>query len=402
MPPLDILRELFTNAPMTRASQLMTVSDLRRAARRRIPLFIWEYLDSGTGAEASLRRNRSALDEVLFWPSVFHGEVKPELTTEFLGQSYSLPFGVAPVGQSGLIWADAEKTLSQHAAATNIPYGLSNVATETPETIGPLTGGKGWFQLYPPRDESIRLDMLDRIRASGFTALIMTVDVPIGSRRERQVRGGLVQPPRVTPRIVGQCITKPVWALERARRGMTRMKTLDKYSDDDTPRDPTQHIGHLLRTAPDWSYMSWLRKHWDGPLIVKGVLRPEDAKRLEDEGADAVWVSNHAGRQFDATPSAIEALPAVRAATSLPLIFDSGIEGGLDILRAYALGADFVMLGRAWHYALGALGKAGAAHLTDMLRKDIVANLGQLGAAHPRDLRGAAIRMVNGAPESVL
>ena len=381
---------------MTHASQLMTIADLRRAARRRIPLFIWEYLDSGTGTEASLRRNRTALDELLFWPSVFHGEVAPDLATELLGQTHALPFGIAPVGQSGLIWADAEKTLAQHAAQTGIPYGLSNVATETPETIGPLTGGRGWFQLYPPRDETIRLDMLDRVRASGFSALILTVDVPIGSRRERQVRGGLVQPPRLTPRIVGQCITKPVWALERARRGMTRMRTLDKYSDDDTPRDPTQHIGHLLRTAPDWGYITWLRKHWDGTLIVKGILRPQDAARLEAEGADAIWVSNHAGRQFDATPAAIEALPAVRAATRLPLLFDSGIESGLDILRAYALGADFVMLGRAWHYALGALGQSGAVHLTDLLRKDIIANLGQLGAAHPRDLRGKALRMQAG------
>jgi L-lactate dehydrogenase (cytochrome) len=191
-------------------------------------------------------------------------------------------------------------------------------------------------------------------------------------------------------------MTTPVWSLARAQRGMTRMKTLDKYSDDDTPRDPTQHIGHLLRTAPDWSYLGWLRAHWKGPLIIKGILHPEDAKRAQEEGADAVWVSNHAGRQFDATPAAIEALPAVRAATSLPLIFDSGVEGGLDVLRAFALGADFVMLGRAWHYALGALGAVGATHLTDMLRKDISANLGQLGVAHPRELRGKAFRLVNG------
>jgi L-lactate dehydrogenase (cytochrome) len=135
----------------------------------------------------------------------------------------------------------------------------------------------------------------------------------------------------------------------------------------------------LLRTSPDWDYLLWLRDAWDGPLVVKGVLRGDDAAMLEKEGADAIWISNHAGRQFDAAPATIEALPEVRAATTLPVIMDGGIEGGLDILRAMALGADFVMMGRAWHFALGALGAEGPAHLADILREDLKANMGQLG-----------------------
>ncbi|MFZ1726146.1 MAG: alpha-hydroxy acid oxidase, partial [Albidovulum sp.] len=146
-----------------------------------------------------------------------------------------------------------------------------------------------------------------------------------------------------------------------------------------------------LRTSPDWDYVRMLRDEWQGPLIVKGVLRPEDAAGLEAAGVDAIWVSNHAGRQFDAAPATIEALPGIRAATQLPVIFDSGIEGGLDILRALALGADFVMLGRAWHYALGALGAAGPAHLVDILRKDMEANMGQLGARTLGDLPTALL-----------
>lgn len=371
-------------------SRYMTIADLRARARGRVPHFAWAYLDTATGTEATLQRNRRALDRVLFTPSILHGEVAADLTTSLLGRDYALPFGVAPVGQSGLLWPGAESMLARAATQAALPYTLSTVANATPEEIGPLTGGHGWFQLYPPRDIEMRRDMLARARVSGFDTLVPTVDVPVASRRERQVKGGLVQPPRLTPRILAQCALRPAWSLARAKAGMPRMKTLDRYTQDVTARDPTAHVGYLLRTAPDWDYLRWIRDAWDGPLIVKGVLRAKDAIRLQKEGVDAIWVSNHAGRQFDAAPASIEALPAIRAACSLPILFDSGVESGLDILRAIALGADFVMMGRAWHYAVCALGRDGPAHMVEMLRRDLVANLGQLGVAHPRDLRGLA------------
>lgn len=167
------------------------------------------------------------------------------------------------------------------------------------------------------------------------------------------------------------------------------MRTLDKYTAGAASAlSSTAHIGYLLRTAPDWDYLDWLRAHWEGPLVVKGVLDARDAPRLVKAGVDAIWLSNHAGRQFDAAPAPIEVLPEMRAATKLPLIFDSGIEGGLDILRALALGADFVMMGRAWHYALAALGPQGLDHLTAMLTKDLKANMGQLGIATLAQARG--------------
>ncbi|MEO0932036.1 MAG: alpha-hydroxy acid oxidase, partial [Pseudomonadota bacterium] len=178
----------------------------------------------------------------------------------------------------------------------------------------------------------------------------------------------------------------PVWLNGIRKTGMPRMRLMDSYSDIKGALPSTQHIGYLLRTSPDWDYFKSLRDVWDGPLIVKGVGRPDDAARLTDEGADAIWVSNHAGRQFDGGPATIEVLPAVRAATSLPVIMDSGIEGGLDVLRALALGADFVMLGRAFHYGLGALGEAGAAHVVDILRQDMISNMGQLGARTLKNL----------------
>ena len=364
------------------------VSDLRNRARRRIPKFVWEYLDSGTGAEAAKARNRAALDRIGMMPSVLHGEMEPDLGVNLMGRTLPLPFGIAPIGMSGLIWPGAEGHLARAAARAGIPYGLSTVATQSPEDLAPHLGDHAWFQMYPPRDPEIRADMLQRARTAGFETLVLTVDVPVASRRERQTRSGLTNPPRLTPRLMAHVAMRPAWAVQMAKRGLPHMRMLDKYIEGTATANlpPTAHVGYLLRTAPGWNYVEWLRDAWNGPFVVKGVLRPEDAQRLENAGVDAVWVSNHAGRQFDGAPASIDALPAIRAATDLPLIFDSGVESGLDILRALTSGADFVMLGRAFHFALAALGPTGIEHLIDILRKDLIANMGQLGSATLADL----------------
>ncbi|WP_299353650.1 alpha-hydroxy acid oxidase [uncultured Shimia sp.] len=361
-------------------SQYPALADLRAKARRRLPHFVWEFLDSGTGDERTLARNRAALNKVLFRPSILHGEMTPDLTTRFLGRDYALPLGIAPVGMSGLIWPDAERLLAQAAGRLRLPYTLSTVASQTPEHLAPHIDGNAWFQLYPPRDEGIRSDILKRVKAAGFSTLVLTVDIPVASRRERQVRSGLTTPPRLTPRLLAQVAARPRWAMGMARKGMPRMRLIDDYSEKLTGLTSNAHAGYLLRASPDWDYLAWLRDHWQGSLIVKGVMRAEDSPRLEASGVDALWVSNHAGRQFDASPAPIEVLPDIRAATSLPLIMDSGVETGLDILRALALGANFVMMGRGFHYALAALGADGPDHLVDLLVKDLEANMGQIGA----------------------
>ncbi|MFT7595292.1 MAG: L-lactate dehydrogenase (cytochrome) [Paracoccaceae bacterium] len=362
------------------------IIDLKGRAQKRLPKFVWEYLDSGTGVEATKARNRAALDRVGFAPSILHGLIEPDLSTRFLGQEYPLPLGVAPIGMSGLIWPGAERHLARSASVAGIPYAMSTVASQSPEDIAPHLGEHAWFQLYPPKKPEIRLDLLERARGAGFTTLVLTVDVPVASRRERQTRSGLTQPPKLTPRLLAQIAMRPAWAMATARAGMPRMRTLDKYVDGQSNLPPTAHIGYILRTSPDLEYVRWLRDHWQGAFIIKGVMRAQDADVLQEIGVDALWVSNHAGRQFDGAPATIEVLPEIRAATQLPLIFDSGVEGGLDVLRALALGADFVMLGRAFHFALAALGAAGPAHLIDILAQDMVANMGQMGAKTLRDL----------------
>jgi len=367
------------------------ISDLRRKAQARLPHFVWEYLDSGTGNEATTQRNRSQLEAVRLMPSVLHGELATDLSTRFLGKDLALPVGIAPVGMSGMVWPGAEKMLARAAAEANIPYAMSTVATQKPEDLSDVLGDHAWFQLYPPRDPEIRQDMLARIKAAGFGTLILTVDVPVGSRRERQVRSGLTTPPRITPRLLAQIAVRPAWAWAMAGRGMPRMRFIDDYMPATRGLPSNQHAGYLLRTSPDWSYLDWLRAHWDGPLIVKGVLDPKAAEKIEKSGADAIWISNHAGRQFDAAPATIEMLPEIRRAVKLPLVLDGGIEGGLDILRALALGADFVMMGRAWHYALAALGPKGPEHLISILKADLEANMGQLGLTRPDEAQGRLV-----------
>ncbi|MFZ3581127.1 alpha-hydroxy acid oxidase [Loktanella sp. DJP18] len=376
---------------MSLHSRYPALADLRTRARKRIPHFVWEYLDSATGDESAQHRNRAALDAVLLRPSILHGEFTPDLSTTLMGQSHPLPFGIAPVGMSGLIWPDAERLLAKTAAAAGIPYTLSTVATQTPEALAPHIGEQGWFQIYPPRDPGIRADMLARAKKAGFHTLVLTVDVPVASRRERQTRGGLTNPPRLTPRLAAQALRCPAWLSGIRRTGMPRMRLIDSYATSTAALPSTQHAGYLLRTSPDWEYLRALRDGWDGKLVVKGVLNDGDAARLSDEGIDAIWVSNHAGRQFAAAPASASVLPAIRAATTLPVICDSGVEGGLDILRLIALGADFVMLGRAFHYGLGALGDDGATHVVDLLRQDMIANMGQIGARALSDLPGTLV-----------
>lgn len=359
-----------------------SIEDLRKTARQRIPKFAFEYLDSATGRELGLKVNRDALDSIGFMPQVLCGRTQADLQTTFLGQTFDLPFGIAPIGMSGLMWAGAERMLAKAAVAHNIPFSLSSVAVASPEDVAPFIGNNGWFQHYPVNSAELRRAMLPRIKSAGFHTLIITVDVPEESRRERQRRANLTVPPKADLKTLFQMASRPAWCLAQLREGvMPRMRFFDDYVPS-RGRESFTHAGALIRGIPDWTYLRELRHEWDGKLIVKGVLRPQDAKKMVAEGADCIWVSNHSGRQFEAGPAVIDQLPKIRDAVGrdVPLIYDSGISWGLDVMRALAKGADFVMVGRAFQFATAAFGAKGIDHLIHILKADITANMSQLGA----------------------
>lgn len=358
-----------------------SIEDLRRTARKRIPKFVFEYLDSATGRELALKANRDALDAIGFMPSILCGRKTVDLRCTIMDQTFDLPFGIAPVGMSGLMWAGAERRLARAAVSHNIPFCLSSVAVASPEDVAAHIGTNGWFQHYPVNTSELRRKMLSRVRAAGFKTLVMTVDVPEESRRERQRRANLTVPPRANLKTLLQMAMCPSWCLAHLREGIIpRMRFFDEYIPQ-RGRESFTHAGALIRGVPDWDYLRELRLEWDGRLVVKGVLRPEDARRLVSEGIDCVWVSNHSGRQFEAGPAVIDQLPLIRDAVGpdVPLIYDSGVCWGLDIMRALAKGADFVMLGRAFHYALAAFADRGVDHVIHILKADMKANMSQLG-----------------------
>lgn len=368
------------------------IADLRRAAKARLPRFAFEYLDSATGDELTAKRNRDGLDAVLFRPGILAGKIDPDLSTHVLGASYALPVVMAPIGMASTIWPGAERMMARAAARHRIPFSLSNVAAATPEETGPLAGGNGWFQHYPVKDDHVRRDMLARAKAAGFHTLVVTVDVPAESRRERQRRAHLAMPPKLSPRLIAETLRSPWWAMATLQAGTPRMKFCEDYVDG-SGAQAFAHAGKLLRQYPDRDDLRHLRDIWDGPMIAKGITRVEDAQWLVAQGVDAIWVSNHGGRQFDGSPAAISCLPPIRAALGpdVPLVFDSGIRSGLDILRAKALGADLVALGRAFLYAVGAFGDRGLDHLVHILRADIITNMAQMGVSNFDQLADALI-----------
>lgn len=367
-----------------------TTADLRLKAKGRIPFFAFEYLDSATGREEAAARNIEALKNVTLEPRFMQGAYEPDIKTTLFGRSYDAPIGVSPIGMSSLMWPGAEAILARAAAEKNIPYCLSTVAADAPENIGPLAKGNGWFQLYPPRKPEIREDLIKRAMESGFSALVLTVDVPVPSMRERQRKAGLSMPPKINPTFIWRVATRPLWALATLKRGQPRFLGLEKYASTHDMREVAAFVGRELGGTLDWDYVKEVRKLWDGPFILKGILSPSDAKRAVELGVDGVWVSNHGGRQFDGAPAAVDCVaPIKKAIPKTPLLFDSGIRSGLDIARALSMGADFCFAGRPFIYGVAALGESGGTQTADMFSDDLKNVMSQLGAKTLADLRSA-------------
>ena len=369
-------------------NQYPAILDLAKKAKKRVPKVSWEYLESGTGHESLIKRNLEAFEKIKFTPRFCKGVLKPAIATRILGKTYNSPFGIAPVGLTGLIWPRTEAYLAAAARHYQIPYTLSTVATETPETIGPIVGDMGWFQLYPPKEMKLCKNILKRAKTAGFHTLLITADVPMAGRRERTKRAGLRMPPKITPELIWQGITHPAWTVATLKRGLPRLRTIEAYTDYKDMKFVSGYVGNRLGGTLDWNYCKAIKDIWQGPVVIKGILHSKDAEKAVDIGLDGVLVSNHGGRQFDGAIAAIDALRAIAKTINgrAAVLFDSGIRNGLDIMRALSLGADFVLLGRSFIYGVAAIGQYGGHHVTELLMDDLKNNMVQLGIEQLADL----------------
>jgi isopentenyl diphosphate isomerase/L-lactate dehydrogenase-like FMN-dependent dehydrogenase len=389
LPGAGFVRDFFR--PRTADQRFPSIAAMERAARARIPAFAYAYMAGGIGSEDGLARNRSELDRVRFLPRYLAEVPPPELATTILGQKLAAPFGAAPVGLTGLMWPDAPRHIARAAAAMNLPVGLSTYATASIEEIGAIAGPRMWFQLYPLKDEAIEQDLLARFAAVGGEVLVVTVDIPGPTRRERDLANGLSVPPRRDWRTYLQCALRPGWAISTLRTGVPEFRNITRYVPDGADATTALEVlGSIMAAHVAPARLRRYRDLWKGKLVVKGVLDIRDARVALDCGADGIIVSNHGGRQLDAAPTAPEVLPAIAQAVGgkVAVLADGGARSGLDIARLLAKGAEFALLGRAMTLSVAAMGPQGPAHALHVLSEELRGTLVQLGCADPRQLGG--------------
>ena len=360
-------------------TRLFSTDDARRLAKRRLPRLVFDFVEGAAGREVGMSRNEARFDDICLQPRVMENVASRSLTTEILGQKFGVPFGIAPMGMCNLVCPGADRILAETAARLGMPVCVSSAASSTLEDMREWAGTHAWFQLYYGQSEESSLAAVDRASDAGYETLLLTVDVPQVSRRVRDQRNGFNVPFRLTLTSFVDFMTHPRWSLSTLAAGIPSPKNIGK--GDNFVRDAS-------RAGADWDFLAKLRRKWKGNLIVKGITCAWDAVRVRDEGADAVYVSNHGGRQLDSVPAAIDILPRVRAAlgTDMPILFDSGVRNGEDVVKALALGADLVMLGRPILFALGAGGKNGLTTLLDYFAQDADAAIAQLGVNTGADL----------------
>ena len=375
--------------PASLLARASCIADLKKRARRRVPRFAFDYLEGGCSSEAAIVRNRRALDAIVMEPRYLEDCAPPDLSVSLFGRRYDAPFAVAPVGLGGLIWPRVAEYLAEAAAVANIPFCLSTVATTSIERAAELAGENLWFQLYTPTDPAIRDDLLDRAAAVGCRVLLVTIDVPGAAWRPRDLRNGLSVPPRFDFRTLLQIAARPTWALAMLRVGIPQFDSIRRYMPKNiSMADSSIFTRTTFTGGHDREALARNRDRWKGDLVLKGVETVREAQLALQLGADGIVVSNHGGRQLDASRAPVEVLPQIRAAVGdrMTMLADSGVESGADIARMLALGAQSVLAGRAFIYGVGGLGRAGAEHAIYLLREELTRFMGQVRCARPEEL----------------
>ena len=364
------------------------VEDLRLLAKKRVPKAFYDYADSGSYTESTYRSNSSALADIKLRQRVAINVDQRSTRSSLIGHDVSMPVAIAPTGLTGMQWANGEMLGAMAAEQFGIPFTLSTMSICSLEDVASVTTKPFWFQLYVMRDRGFVRELIQRAKACGCSALVLTLDLQILGQRHKDLKNGMSVPPRLTLANLLDLATKPGWAL----RALSGRKTFGNLAGHVKGMDGITTLSQWTASQFDptlnWDDVAWIQREWGGKLILKGIMDAEDARIGASLGADAIVVSNHGGRQLDGAPASIDALPAiVEAAGHLSEIwFDGGIRSGQDILKACALGAKGCMIGRAFLYALGAMGQPGVSLMLEILRKELDVSMALTGL---RDIRDA-------------
>jgi (S)-mandelate dehydrogenase len=368
----------------------LSIGDIERLAKRRLPRVVYEGIASGVEDEHGLARNEEEFRRYRLMPRHLVDVSQRDQSTSLFGRTYASPFGISPTGVAGIFRRDAELMLAQAAAEAKVPFVMSGASMVSIERLAPINPADTWFQLYAARDPRISDDFLRRARDAGFGTLMLTVDNPVLPKRERDMRNGFRLPPRLAPLDLLEALRHLPWVFDYLRQGgMPAMETWAPYA---APGANAAEVARFFRTqspsVQTWRDLDRFRRAWPGKLVIKGIMRPSDAVRCAEQGADGIVISNHGGKALDRAPASIEILPRIKAAVGdrLAVMLDSGVRRGSDIIVARCLGADFVFVGRATLYGVAAAGRAGAVRALAILREEIDINLGLIGCPRFEDL----------------
>jgi L-lactate dehydrogenase (cytochrome) len=365
-----------------------SVSDYRELARARLPHFLFEYLDGGSYDEVTLAANMADLRAIKLRQRVLRDVSRIDLSTSLFGESWSMPVGLGPVGLSGMYARRGEVQAARAARNAGVPFTLSTLGVCSLGEVARELQSPFWLQLYIIKDRGFVEDLLAKAREANCAALLLTVDLPVSGTRYRDHRSGLSGGTRF--RRTAQAMTRPAWAWDVGFRGRPHsLGNLEPVLGSRTGlEDYFGWIGDNFDASIGWDDVEWVRNHWDGPLVIKGILEADDAREALARGVDGIVVSNHGGRQLDGVCSSARALPSIAEAVKgrLAILVDGGVRSGLDVVKMRALGADFVLLGRAWAYALAARGETGVAHVLDLIEAEMRVAMALTGCTDVREI----------------
>jgi L-lactate dehydrogenase (cytochrome)/(S)-mandelate dehydrogenase len=360
----------------------INIDDLRRMAKRKLPRIAYDFIEGGVEDELGLVRNEAAFDRVRLVPRYLVDISKRDQTADLFDRKYASPFGISATGLAALFRPGADLMLAESAAAANIPFMMSGMSTASIEAAAKVAPSHSWYQLYAARKKEISLDLIRRTRDAGFGTLVLTVDVPLTTKRERNMRNGFMLPLKLRPTIVFEALRHPAWIAGYLRHGMPRFDNWAPYArEGSTVQKVNSFASAQTNATVTWDDLEEFRKVWPRHLVVKGIMHRDDAVRAAEIGVDGIIVSNHGGRQLDQAPSPLEVLPGIRAAVGdkVTLMIDGGVRRGADILIALCYGARFVFVGRPTLYGAAAAGIAGVQKAISILRGEIDLVMGQIG-----------------------